>query len=409
MNGVGTPFYSWEWHAHACNCFTKHAGRTYDDAMNDALDRHPLFTKWEDPDSGVINYILSERLAPIQRGNYFATPSISGDGKWLWFKAIFPPSTYSLMGVVSLDPDDPQIRTFPHAAAASNPLVNGEDDTVYVPMNRSIHRLDPEGNMKLVFEMPSEIIEGRHLFRLVTDLTVSCDGKHLLLDSWIGDRTLISVVELATGELTPIKWLDRDLHHSQFSPHDPTLFMLGESPWMHPITGIKTPIDRRIWIMDTSGDLCEALFDDLHFGKNCWTCHEWWTPEGHVQWCDYETGIFEADIETRERKLVWEHPMIHGQTDPTGRFICGDHDPYKWSEHRPCGVYLYDRETGKDIALASAMPLPEQRKPDARRRPYHLDPHPHFSPDSRYVVYTGTVLGPTDVILASVPSAVARM
>ena len=377
--------------------------------MSDPLDQHPLFTRWEDPESGVVNYVLSERLAPIQRALYFATPSISSDGKWLWFVTIFPPSSYSLMAVVSLDPDNPQIRSFPHAACSHNPLVTGEGGAVYVPINRSIYRLDPEGNMNLVFEMPPEILEKRRLFRLVTDLTMSCDGKYLLLDSWIGERTLISVVELATGELTPIKWLDRDLHHSQFSLHDPTLFMLGESPWMHPITGVKTPIDRRMWVMNVAGDLCEPIFDDLHFGKNCWTCHEWWTPDGRVQWCDYETGIFEADLETRERQLIWKHPMIHGQTDPTGRFICGDHDPYKWHFDRPCGVYMYDRETGKDIALASTMPLPTAETDGSSLKGFHLDPHPHFSPDSRYVVFTGTVSGRTDVMLASVPSAVAQM
>lgn len=377
--------------------------------MADRLDAHPHFSRWEDPESGVVNYVLTERVAPVQRGLYFATPSISPDGHWLWFAAVFPPSRRSLMAVVSLDPSHPEIRMFPQAAVTGNPLVSRTNGGIYLPIDDAIYLMDTEGGMERVFRMPEDILEKRRLFRLVTDLTLSCDGKHLLLDSVIGDKTLISVVELATGELTPVRWLDRDLHHSQFSLHDPALLMLGESPFMDPITGVKTPIDRRMWLMNVSGDLCEPLFDDLHFGQNCWTCHEWWTPDGHVQWCDYEVGIYEADLATRERRLIWPHPMIHGQLDPTGRFICGDHDPYKWSDTEPCGVFLYDRDRQKDIALASGMPWLTGGGEDSDTRVLHLDPHPHFSPDSKYVVYTGTMLGHTNVVLASVESACKRM
>lgn len=377
--------------------------------MNDPLDAHPHFTRWEDPGTGVINYALTERLAPIQRALYFITPSISQDGQWLWFMAMFPPSRHGILAAVSLDPDQPKIQLYPQALLFGNPMLSPSSDGVYVPVENGIHFMDLNGAMRRIFRMPKELLKDRHLFRLVTDLTVSCDGKHLLLDSLIGDKTLISLVSIDSGEMRQIRWFDRDLHHAQFSYHDPTLFMLGESPYYHPLTGRKTPIDRRMWLMDTSGKRCEPLFEDLHFGVNCSSCHEWWTREGKVQWCDYDDGIYEADIETRERKLIWPHPMIHGQVDPSGRFICGDYHPYKWSHKNPCGVFLFDRENEKEIALASSMPMPKVFEQENDWRSFHLDPHPHFSPDGRYVVYSGTPLNKSDVVLASVPSAVAQM
>jgi hypothetical protein len=72
-------------------------------------------------------------------------------------------------------------------------------------------------------------------------------------------------------------------------------------------------------------------------------------------------------------------------------------------------VYLFDRRSGGEVALASAMPLPRLDAWHGNLRSFHIDPHPHFSPDSRYVVYTGTPLGRIDVVLASVESALARL
>ena len=109
--------------------------------MKDKLDDHPFFTRWEDPETGVANYVLTERRAPAQCGLYFQTPSISQDGRWLWFRCYHPPSRYSLAAVVCLDPAAPDLRVFPQAGLTANPLVRPEGDGIYCAVDDSIYIL----------------------------------------------------------------------------------------------------------------------------------------------------------------------------------------------------------------------------------------------------------------------------
>jgi hypothetical protein len=61
------------------------------------LDRHPYFEPWTDPGTGVRSYILTERVAPLQKAFYFVNASISPDESVLWFEAAFPPAPYKFL------------------------------------------------------------------------------------------------------------------------------------------------------------------------------------------------------------------------------------------------------------------------------------------------------------------------
>ncbi|MFO7726288.1 MAG: hypothetical protein R6V45_12145, partial [Oceanipulchritudo sp.] len=56
------------------------------------LDRHPAFTRWEDPESGAVSYLLTERTADYQKAWYFMEPGLRGRNPALWFYACDPPS-----------------------------------------------------------------------------------------------------------------------------------------------------------------------------------------------------------------------------------------------------------------------------------------------------------------------------
>jgi hypothetical protein len=100
--------------------------------------------------------------------------------------------------------------------------------------------------------------------------------------------------------------------------------------------------------------------------------------------------------------------MCHGQCDSKKRFYAGDENPYHRDSERPCHVWLFDRQTGKEVAIVRNMPLPKTIARDDARS-YHFDPHPHFSRDNKYVVYTTTVLDRLDVALTPVAATAARM
>ncbi|MBO7742207.1 MAG: hypothetical protein J6S21_06595, partial [Victivallales bacterium] len=60
-------------------------------AKNYDLSKHPHFTKWTDPDSGIVSYILTNRMSPVQKPMYFTNRSISPNGEYLVFYTHFPP------------------------------------------------------------------------------------------------------------------------------------------------------------------------------------------------------------------------------------------------------------------------------------------------------------------------------
>ena len=109
--------------------------------MTYSLEEHPFFEEWRDPETGIISYILSKKIAPIQQSFYFTNSIMSSDEKWLWFYTSFPPSPkkHSTLGVVSLDPDNPQIKHFPSSTfSAASPMVGEEGDKVFYCMGNSV-------------------------------------------------------------------------------------------------------------------------------------------------------------------------------------------------------------------------------------------------------------------------------
>jgi hypothetical protein len=355
--------------------------------MSHPLDDHPYFTRWTDPQTEAESYVLSERIAPIMKAHYFETPSMKGDSKWLWFGALCPPGNAWQVGVVSLDPDDPQIRLIPGAHYTGNPWVDPDGETICVPIDEGIFRFDVEGNWTELFRMPNDVRKNRYLYKLVTDLTVTADGRYFLLDSHVGNRWLLSLVDCQTGELTELEWFHNAHIHCFASPVDPTLFAVAQNHWIDPTTGEKNNMHVRLWFMDTQGTRYEPVFGDLWFGHNCMSCHEWFGPDGTFYWCDYREGIYHCGTgPDRTRELLWNRPSWHGQTDPsTGRYHVADIRPYTWN---PCQVYFYDAQLQRDLAIASDLPSPLVQGPNWRK--WHLDPHPHFSQDGQYVIHTTT-------------------
>jgi hypothetical protein len=375
------------------------------------LARHPYFRSWTDPRTGVESFILQKRLAPHQRALYFANPSISGDGKWLWFNSIYPPSRGGILSAVRLDPEAPDMRQFPCATEASGqPYVLPDGSGLWLPIGPTLYHVDMEGRCHAICRVPPDIIGGMHFWGWYSTAMPSCDGRHILANLRIGGRWLMAVFQKVGAEwqFKPLAWKHECFMHGTFSPVHPDLFMICHNHHLDPISGLKNEMHVRIWLMDTHGKMFEPLCGDLWWNHNAMGCHEWWAPDGTIQWCDYADGVHECDLPTRTRRVIWPHPMCHGQCDSEKRFHVGDENPYHRDTARPCHVWLFDRRTGNEVAIVHDMPLPATIAV-ADARSYHFDPHPHFSRDNKYVVYTTTVLDRLDVALTPVAAAVARM
>ncbi len=365
--------------------------------MTTDLNTHPCFTRWTDPQSGVESFLLTERVAPVQQTFYFTNPGISRDERWCWFYTAFPPNPQHTLGVVSLDPARPLLRHFPQAGfRTESPLVAPEGDAVYFACGESVVWMNVEGETRTVCTLPADYIAGRRLTRLVTHLTMSADGKYFLLDGAIANHWFVALAEVATGEVRVLHEFGRNYNHGQFSPTDPKLFSIAQDHWKDAISGRQFWFDHRIWVMDTEGTRFEPVRPTEWVAHNAYPCHEWWSPDGLMCWTDYDRGVFEIDVNTHEMTHVWKRPLCHTHCDAARRLFVADESPYKWGQ-KPCEVILFDRQSGTETHIASALPPP--RVP---RGAYHIDPHPQFSPQGTWIDYTTTVRGTVDVAICPV-------
>lgn len=369
-----------------------------------SLSRHPFFTRWTDDRSGMTSYVLDRRVAPLQKNFYFTHSSVSVDERILWFYAGFPPNRQMSLGAVGLDPEQPWICHFPAAGFESTSVLIAPDGTGayfttsgevwFQPLEMaSAAEGKPQEPPRLVGRLPEKLVGGRLLFRTATHVTLSSDGRLLLLDGRVGHEWFVGTMEVATGEFRLIRTFAREFNHAQFSPVDPTRFVLSQDHFRDPVSGRWYDYDHRIWMLDTEGTQYEPLRPGDLNRVNSRPCHEWWTADGRIAWVDYERGVYLCDPAGGVPEHVWARPLCHAHADPALRWWCADQSPYRWPDEL-CQVLLLDRASGKEYTVVTAMP-----PPTVERAWYHIDPHPQFSPTGRRMIYTTTSRGMVDVAL----------
>ena len=361
------------------------------------LSSHPYFTRWQDPESGIVSYILTERVAPLQQSFYFTNFSLTPDQKYLWFYVAFPPNSQRMLGVVNLDPDNPEIRYYPQSGFSdASPLVAPDNSGVYFAMGFSIYHMNLDGATRTVCTVSPEYVQSRHSTHICTHLSMSCDGKYFLLDGNLGNFWFVGLGDIATGEVKIIKEFPALHNHGLFSPTDPELFVIPEDAWNDGITGKYFCYDHRIWLMDIKQQRFEDIRPKSWDYHTDYASHEWWSRDGKLCWNDYLLGTFECDPYTLETTHVWKRSLCHAHCNGDRSLWCADQNPYDWPNN-PVTIWFYRRSDQKELKIVSKMPLPSLPP-----RNYHVDPHPQFSPQGDMIVYTTTVYGNVDVALTEI-------
>ena len=221
--------------------------------------------------------------------------------------------------VVNLDPATPTVTPLlgTYKQQSDNGTLNNSGDAAWIVNEDRIFCYQAsqlEQQPQQVFELPKDLVKGRKVFRLVTDLTRTCDGKFFVLDSWVGNQYHVGIVELATGEYRTLGSFANDHSHTICSRHDPNLFLINQGHWIDPIAGHKTEMQLRIWLMSLDGSVYQPLDPELCFNRGSHACHEWWSPNGAVQYCNYDVGIMEQTnpFDPRSKQLIWDRPSVHG-------------------------------------------------------------------------------------------------
>lgn len=362
-----------------------------------SLASHPLFDERIDPVSGVRSFYLKEIIAPVQQHFYFISDSVDAEEQNLWITCAWPPSKPQTLARVSLDPSNPEFVHYPQAAYDSaRPLISPQGG-IWFGVGPRIFHMDKAGQTEEIFCLPADYIDGRQLWDVATHLTLSADGRYLLLDGGVGNQWFVGTADIQTGEFRLLREFPSRHNHGQFSPTDPKRFLIARDQKADVVSGRFLHHAQRTWLMNLNTTEYRCLNPEHRCYPYHGACHEWWSRDGWLCYIDYDEGTYEMNVDTGEKNHLWTEPVCHAHCDASRRYWCADQSPYYWKE-RPCQVLFYDRETGKRLEIESAMDQPIPHIPNVRGL-YHVDPHPQFSPQDSWIVYTATPNGRPTVAL----------
>ncbi len=362
------------------------------------LETSRLFEKRIDPISGVEHYLLTHKITKHQQGFYFCNDSMTKDGRYLWFGVGIFPGSPCLLGVVDFEEDDMYFMedTLSHYAS---PYVDVDTGEVYFTYGNSIYRRSPrkDAETERIFTLRTKT----PVRYITTHLTRSPDKTEFLLDVMEGnDTAYLGTANIVTGEF--IKWADTPfpINHGQINPVNPDLALGAYDYYTDLITGEHhaIPYDEngnylRLWTVGRNGTR------KTYPPHNGFATHEFWSADGKKIYYENPQGIHRIDLETGEHINRHACPAWHAFASRDEKYLLYD---YKCTSEEdfyrggPAGVAFVNTETGKEIAIATA--LPPTGTPEHPFN-YHPDPHPRFVSDEKYVLYTTSEGGGLDIAL----------
>lgn len=366
-----------------------------------------LFEKRINHQNGVVYYVLTAKVAKFQQGFYFVNNSMTSDGRYLWFYASFPPMHHSecrMLGYIDFEEDS--INLCPDTLFnAASPWVNPDNGEVYFTWENRLYKRKPEKDA-----------ECQLLFRLKTNRLIHGISTHLtpldkectkfVIDFREGNLGFyVGVANLETGEFEQWHKAPFYVNHAQINPANPDLilfaydgytdFETGESPW---IPNDEDGIYQRLWTVDKSGNA------SLHAPLGEMASHEWWSNDGKKLYYVSTAGINFKNLETGEHKTVHVCNPWHAHTTKDESLYVYDEAlpdaQGNWFRGCASSVKLFNSKTGKVTDIVTRM-SENNWSPD-NQCGYHIDPHPRFCENEKYIVFTTSDEGGADLAIANV-------
>jgi oligogalacturonide lyase len=202
--------------------------------------------------------------------------------------------------------------------------------------------------------------------------------------------TFLFTVDVKSGKITVILRGHDWFNHVQFSPKDPSLLMFAhEGPW--------AKVDR-IWLIRADGSGLVNFRPRKIPGEA--VGHEFWDPSGKVIWFDYSVGKSRSLVGkniSRGQEMGYsirpEQMSVHYNISHDGKFFAGDGGTYNHNTNPMIQLFVPQ----PDGSLRSEH-LCGMAKNDYSRR----EPNVMFSPDDRWVIFSSTQSGKSEVYAVSI-------
>jgi oligogalacturonide lyase len=225
-------------------------------------------------------------------------------------------------------------------------------------------------------------------------LGLSHDDRWCVVSCTTGKGAYMVIVDTQAGTWEVI--LQRgSIGHHQFCPDDPNLIWYGVS------------LKDRVWVVHRDGTNNRRLYERQ---PGQWITHEsWLAGTREVVMIDWPRGILAVHADTGAVRKVASFNAWHAICNRYGTLMVAD------TNFPDIGLQLFNPRDGigKPITLchpeASSIgehwkgPFPYEKGPIKVYAPQHTHPHPSFSPDGKYVVFTSDKTGHAQVYEVEVP------
>lgn len=208
---------------------------------------------------------------------------------------------------------------------------------------------------------------------------------------------VLFTLDLRTKVLEKIDSEHTWLNHEQFSPVDPDLLLYAhEGPW-----------DRvdRTWVINVRTHEKRLLHKRSVPGEI--NGHEWWAPDGKSVWYDlqipmgktfYVAGARLSDSMEKRYAITRDEWSVHFTLSPDQRYFAGDGGDSLQVARAKDGMWIY-------LFRPEGDSLKAVRLVDMRRHRYQkvngIEPNLHFSPDGKWIIFTGNFEGPDEIYMVS--------
>ena len=241
------------------------------------------------------------------------------------------------------------------------------------------------------------------------------EDKGAMMERRLASRIPVTLftVELATGKEHKLLEHSTDWdNHLLFSPIDPTLLMYcHEGPWQK--------VDR-IWTIRTDGTHNTLMHKRTMLMEIAG--HEFWGLDGETVWYDWQfpkgEDFFLAGLDLKSGKNMAYHMQrdewsIHFNVNEGATLFTGDGGDPGQVAHAPNGEWIYLFHP-RWISGTGALDEPQFIKPGAfqaerlvnmKHHNYRLEPNVRFSPDSKLVLFTSNMFGPSYVFAVETDKA----
>jgi oligogalacturonide lyase len=208
---------------------------------------------------------------------------------------------------------------------------------------------------------------------------LSHDDRYWAIKFNVGKAANLAIIDTQSGESRII--LTRDtVAHLQFCPDDNNLLFYAG------------PLTDRVWVINRDGTGNRRLYQRA---PGEWITHETWIPgTRELAITDWPHGVRAIQVDTGAERRVCSFNAWHPVADRTGKRMVAD------TNFPDIGLQLFNARDGigQPIPLAfpeaSSMgahwagPFPYENGPIEVYAPQHTHPHPSFSPNGRYILYT---------------------